>query len=192
MSLVINWKKFRPKKKEDYIPIVFGLILMGIVFLISYFALSQSRPEPQSIAPTPTLIPTSTVSQSGTEPQVRFDKEAQQRLLEKVNKRPPLSVADKAAKEKILSKLPAGKLSGILYETTNTNIEYVSSADLFMVEIKTIDVAQAKADANVWFRSQGISQKGICDLPVMFYLNAQVLENIHNINIQFSPVGTGC
>lgn len=192
MSIVINWKRFKPKKKEDFIPLVFGLILMIIVVLIGLFAISASRPEPANIAPSPIYKPEPNTSPTGPDPLVRFNKEAQQRLLEKVNKRPVLSNEDKVAKEKILAMLPAGSKSGVLYETTNTRVEYVGSADLFMVEIKTIDIALAKSEANVWFRSQGVSQNGICNYPVMFYLNAPALQNAQDLNIQFSPVGSGC
>jgi hypothetical protein len=178
------------RKKEDYVVIAFALILLGIVFAIAFMAIQTSTPS--GPAPTPTLNPVPTIFKDSPPAQPLTDTLAQQRLLDKVENRPKLSSDDSFAKAKILAKLPVEKKSGILYESNSIHIEYVNSADLFMVEIISSNISQAKAEANVWFRTNGVSQKGICDYPVMFYLSWDTMNKFRGTNLQFSPVGNGC
>jgi hypothetical protein len=188
-------KKLHMKKKEDYVVLGLGLTLLAVVFGISYFAFEASRPTETEPVPAPTSIPAPTQPKTftdATNPLIEIDSAAQGRLLDKVNHRPSISNDDAFAKAKILAQLPAGRKSGILYETSNVRIDYVSSADLFQVEILTTDIPQAKAEADIWFRAQGASQQGICDYPVMFYLSWNIMNALRGSSVEFSPVGNGC
>lgn len=187
------------KKKEDYIVLGLGLTLMITVFVISYYAFQVSKPTeigPDLTVPTnvPQTRPTTGVqtTEKSTNPPVLVNNQAQSRLLDKVNNRRPISTEDAFAKAKILAMIPGDQRSGILYETTNVRIDYVSSADLFQVEILTTRIDQAKAEASVWFRANGVSEQGICDYPVMFYLSWNTLNALRGSNTEFSPVGSGC
>lgn len=175
-------------KKEKYIIAALGSTLVIIAFTMIFFILSGSSSQEQSLNPTPAQ----TQTQKTITPRPFYNQKAQARLLEKLNNRRTLSQQDTTAKEKMVSVFPSGKPSGILYSSNNIRIEYVSAADQVQVEIVTTDVFQAKKDAVVWLKLQGISQQAICDLPVMFYLNYSVANQLRNQNIIFNPLAEGC
>ncbi len=184
----------KQKQKENIFIIALAGLLLIIVFWIAILAFSAEptlQPE-QQIQPTITITLTPTPTHETTSPPVKYDTAAQDKLLDKFNNRQALSSNDTFAKAKILASLPPGQQSGIVYKTSNISIEYVHSPDLFQIEILTTDIAQAKAAANVWFRAQGMSQRGICDLPLLFYLNWEIANQMRGQNIQFSPLGNGC
>lgn len=177
------------RKKEDYIVMVFAGILLLIVGVIVFLLLSPNE-TPQSNIPQKNT-PQQT-SETTDNPPVLYNETAQEKLLEKLDNRAPLSTDDSFAKAKILALLPSGEASGILFQSQNISIDYTASADQFQVEILTTNIAQAKAEANVWFRSHGMSQEGICDYPVNFYLNWDIAEQLRGKNIEFSPLPNGC
>ena len=129
---------------------------------------------------------------SATLPPVKYDKEAQDLLLERFQNRKPLSPNDEKAKTKILGLLSAGKTSGTVYTSSNVIIGYVSSANDLNVEIQTADIDMAKKEAVNWFINQGFSQKAICDYPVSFNLSGDVAESLRGKNIIFSPIADEC
>jgi len=178
------------RKKVDYIVIIFAVILALIVFAIAFLAFSKGvsqQPTQQTITPTATPSPT-----ASTRPLINYDENAQNKLLDKVTSRQPLSQDDQLAKEKILALLPKNQQSGFLYRSSNVNIEYVHGPDLFQVEILITDFQKAKEEANVWFRQQGLTQEGICNYPVQFYLSWDVMNKLNGGSMQFSPLPLSC
>ena len=185
------------KNKGDLISIIFACILVLLVLTLAVISLTQ-RPaiEGQPFA-VPTGIQTRITPQElpksvGPEPLVSYSKEDQDKLMEKIQNRQPLSNNDSFAKASILSLLPREHPSGILYQSSNITIDYTESADMFQVEINTTDIKNAKAEANIWFRARGMSQKGICDLPLMFYINYETMIKLKNSGTQFSPLANSC
>ena len=134
-----------------------------------------------SLTPTPTNI---------TNPPVQYSPSGEQKLIDKVKNRTPLSESDSAAKQKILS-TTQGK-SGIVYTSPDFTIEYVKSPDIFQVEIKNENIALIKEEAVSWFKTRGLSQEGICNLPVMFYLNWDTANKLRGTNTEFNPLPDGC
>src|SRR5206468_11266738 len=92
----------------------------------------------------------------------------------------PLSQDDFYAKDKILQLLPANEQTGTVYQSQNVVIEYIATTDTFQAEILTTTIASAKSEAASWFISEGMSQQGICEVPLAFYLN-------NNIEKQLGP-----
>ena len=122
-----------------------------------------------------------------------WDEKAQDRLLEKVENRAPLSESDETAKAKTLSLLPKGEKSGTLYSTKTIIITYVSGkTDNFLVEILTEDIQGAKEEGVQWFRNRGFSQQFICDYPVEFYLNFDLKTQLRETETIFSPLPPKC
>jgi hypothetical protein len=121
---------------------------------------------------------------------IQYDLKSQHRLIQTLKSRPPLSPSDLAAKKKIAALEPAG--SEIIYQSPDFTIYYVSSADFFQAEILTTDVTKAKQKAVNWFKSEGMSQQGICDLPIGFYLNYSISQQLQNSNVVFNPLPEGC
>lgn len=179
-------------RREYLIAIFFGAVLTCIIIAMAFLTLSPRETE-QGPSPTP-IAPNQTPRspQTKTNPPIQYEQDATKRMLDKLNTRPPLTPSDTAARKKILSFLPSGQISGVLYNSPTVTIDYTSAADQIQVEILTVDIAQAKRDATSWLRSQGLSQRGICDLPVVFYLSSDVLNQVRNKNFTLSPLAEGC
>ncbi|HVF69111.1 MAG TPA: hypothetical protein VNA13_00955 [Xanthomonadales bacterium] len=186
-------------KKEYLIAGTFAVILTCIIAAITLFSLSQEKktgegstdltPIPQTTRPTGRI---SLPSETKTNPPIKYSVEKAERMLEKLKNNAPLSESDSLAKQKILTLLPAGQVSGAVYSSSTVIIYFTSAVDNFQGEILTVDVVQAKKDAVVWFRSQGLSQKAICDMPVVFHLGVVAARQLRNMNIQFNPLAEGC
>jgi hypothetical protein len=181
------------RRKEDYLLIGFAIVLITIVGIITLVALQQgnSPTQPQQIAPSPAFSPTIAPT-AQTNPPVSYDTQAQKKLLNNVLNRQQLITTDTTAKQQILTLLPQGQDSGTLYSSENVQIEYIHGPDLFQAEILTTNIVEAKTEATAWFRKQGMSQEGICKLPLMFYLNWNVANLLRDTHITFSPLPSNC
>lgn len=190
------------RRKEDYIVIIFAGVLLFIVFIIvilAFNAPNTSVQQQNAITPTPTPTlspnetePSPTDSEPHSNPPVQHDSEAELKFLDKIENRRPLSDNDAFAKAKIIALLPQGETSGTVYQSGNIRIAYIEPGDVFQIEILTTNIDQAKAEANIWLRSKGISQQGICDIPIQFYLNWDIMQELKGSHIIFSPLPNGC
>lgn len=178
----------------DYSTLIIATALLLLVFGIAIFTFIKTLPsqESQTNTPTQTVLPTVENVPNNQISIVRYDEAAEEQLLEKMNTRQLLSKEDTVAKAKIISLIPGDIDSGIVYQTNTLKIDYVSNPDIFRVEILTTNISQAKAEANVWFRQQGLSQEGICNMPVMFYLNSEVSDKLKDSGTVFSPLANSC
>lgn len=177
-------------KKEKYILFAGAGVLLTLLIAIPIILYTQ-KSSPETASPSP--VPTSFISNpTSPTPKPIYDTEKQTKLLEKVESRQSLSNNDVSAKNKLLSFLPTGKESGLIYQSSNVSIEYIASPNIFQVEILTVDIAKAKKEAVDWFRLQGLSQTGICNYPVQFYLNFDVKKKLNGSAIKFSPLAEGC
>lgn len=190
-------KRYRIVKghEEYYFVLALGIVLVTIVFLIAFIALQDTnstlhKDQTSYSPPTPILLNPSTIS---TKPLLHnLNIKAASQLVTREEQRIPLSQIDTQAKNRILQLLPSGQIYGTVYSSNNIEIEYVQSLDLFDVYILTIDVASAKKEAEDWFKQQGMSQRGICDLPLGFYPSPDVANLLQNTNFLFSPLPDGC
>ena len=181
--------KFQMKKKEDFFVLGFGIILVILVVAIAVITTDSKNNLPKEVPPQPS--PTITDESSFVPPPI-YNQRAQDRLLAKIENRKALSEQDAAAKIQILKFLPTGQKSGVIYESPNIRIDYTNGADLFQVEILTTKLNSAKEEGNKWFRDQGISQQGICDLPIDFYLSWEVAQVLQGKYVSFNPLAPGC
>lgn len=195
-------------RKEDLFTIVFAFILVIIVFTIVFITTTSKQPTQIqnntgtntvttiSIPPTApsTSLPSPTPSSqvAGANPPLTYDQSSTKKFLNYFENRQILTSADTTAKANILSMLPSGEQSGIVYQSSDISIEYVQAADLFFVEILTTNIQAAKSETNLWFQEQGMSQAGICALPVDFYMNYDIANELRGSNILFSPLADGC
>ena len=115
-------------------------------------------------------------------------------MMNKPGNKPVLSENDTFAEEQILSLIPDGQASGIVYQSTIVRIYYDSNSDNFLAEILTEDIAGAKSEAESWLENQGLSQQGICNLQIIFYLSPEVIQlyKIQDQTIKFNPAPDGC
>lgn len=184
----MNMPHFKIKHIDIFI-IAIAIILLIIVASIAIITLNSNNAPSQEagiLTPTPT-----TVINAGVPP-VSYDTDATDKIIEKVQNRQQLSEVDRLAKQKILSHLPANETSGYVYQSPLIRIEYLQAPDAFLIEIMTTNISKAKAEANVWLRAQGLSQKGICTIPISFYLNWEVAQRLRDTNIIFNPLPNSC
>ena len=182
------------KRNENIFIIVVSASLLLIVFLIAFFSFQTSKKAPELTYPTPIQQAEASVTPlpSTTPNKVRFDQATEKRLLEKLKNRQPLTTEDAAAKARILAQLPQGETSGIIYQSNNIIIDYVEPVDEFQGEITTTNIATAKSEAVLWFRAQGMSQKGVCDLPLNFYPSYEIVHYLNQQNTVFYSLPEGC
>ncbi len=174
--------------------LIAAFIVLVVIVILSTFLFSSSSTKKAATKVSPSPAPTLTSTDYNDQPSptgIQFSED-QKILLERFENRELLSANDTQAVEKILSLLPQKEESGIIYASGNIHIEYVKSADIFQVEILTTDVAKAKTEGNAWFIEHNISQKGICEYPVQFYLNFEVKQQLRGTNTDFSPLAPGC
>lgn len=171
-------------KVQKYFYIIAVTILL-VVFGVLMYALirrSSSSPEAQNAS-----IPKNN-------PPIRYDDAATQRLISSLKQRKPLNENDKQTKQRLVENA-TNKFSGgdyIVHQERDYIIFYLPSADLFLTEIKNIDIAETKKAAAQWLREQGLSNEGICKLPLSFYLNAQTAQQLKNLKTTFSPLPEDC
>lgn len=168
--------------------ILIGVIIATAIFsiiIVSLFKPSQTT-KPSSI-PVQSLQPQPTAN---TKPPVLYDSQKNDKLLSIVKDRPTLSTSDLAIRSKLLASL--GNKSGILNQTNTYILEYVQAPNIFQTEILITDINLAKTQATQWLLSQGLSSGGLCKLPVMFYLNRQVANQLRGQDIMFNPLPEGC
>jgi hypothetical protein len=177
------------KRPEDFILIFFAITLIvivaGIFSTIFGGKNKPNIPNGQAVLNTPT--PTSNRSRF-----ILFDKKGGEDLAEKLINRKKLSDEDLSVKKGLLNTILKGESSGVLYSSKNVQIEYMESLDLFMAEILTPDISNAKTEANTWLRDQGLSQEAICNIPLMFYLNQEVIRKNQGRDILFRPLSPEC
>ncbi len=112
-----------------------------------------------------------------------------QKLESMITNKPPLSTQDAIVKQNLVKQTSN---NDVVHLGTTFRVDYVSGPDIFQVEILTTNIQRAKDDAMSWFASQGISKKGVCGLPVMFYLNHNVALQLQGTGIQLNPIPDGC
>ncbi len=171
-------------------PLTILVVLFLILFPVGLLGFRAIETPTAEIQITPTTSPPAIVNQQTTQTSIETDP--QKKLLDYIQNRKQLSKTDSEAKATILSMLPNGSQSGIVYKDTAFMVEYIKSADMFQVEILTRAVDGTKLEALSWFKEQGVSEVGICSLPVSFYLNYQIANELKNQNIPFNPLPPNC
>ncbi|MBP9719578.1 MAG: hypothetical protein KBD46_03835 [Candidatus Levybacteria bacterium] len=174
-----------------FIFVGFVALLMVLLAIILTFA-PQSPPSQQTETPQITTQPSTSTTQTGpqTKPAVPYSQTQTDKLLQRVTTRTPLSDADKTVKQTIIASMNAGSES--VFVSPQFRIEYIKSPDVFMVEVLDPEVTSAKKAAVDWFLQKGFSIDAVCTMPVTFYLNPAVANQLKNTNTVFSPLAQGC
>ena len=124
-------------KNKKYIIIALSIPIIIVIALVLLYFSGRNTPK-QTGGPIPT--PGVEISEEPTHPFSPPIPTEQAVLLKRFENRVPLSERDTKAVEKILSPIPSGEISGMLYESTSIRLDYVGSADVFQVEILTTEV----------------------------------------------------
>lgn len=159
------------------ITITVGIILFILVLII----LSVSPKKNQTSQPANTTSP--------VKPPVAYKQGSLQKAVDLTIHKKPLSIADTAVKQRLIHLQPEGTS---VYRSTNLFLFYVTAFDRFDVEIETTDIATAKKEAENWLQQQGMSQDGICNLPLTFYVNYSIAQRLQGTGIVFNPLPDEC
>lgn len=164
-----------------------------ILTLFSVFSTQAPFPKPS-----PTLTPASKTLNNlpslETSPVTNLPDIYKEGSLEEnyqriINKK-QLSPEELNAKQRLIAPLEGG--SGTIATTTDFMVEYLKTPQYFMVQILSNDIESAKKKAQKWFNDQGISNQGVCNLPVIFYFSESVSNYLISNNLQFNPTPEGC
>lgn len=167
--------------------IVVSIIILGIQNQVSV----KQSPTPQPIfSPVPQLEVLPGIDTKKSSPLVKYDSQASDKLIDKVQNRVSLSTSNALARKTLIDSL--GDKSGVLLLNDKIKLEYLVAPNIFQVEILTNDINQAKQEAVEYLKAKGLSSDGICNLPLMFYLNTEVTLQLTGKNIIFNPLPDGC
>jgi hypothetical protein len=169
------------------------LITASLAFIVPLIVLSffLSRSPSQDIPtvfPTPTILPEKIIIKK-QEQTIDYAPEAANRLVEKMES---AILSQEAQKIKDVLESKALLHNGVISSSTLYIMRYIFAFDLVQIEIITTDTINAKKTAVEWLRSQGLDEKSICDLPVMFYLTAEVKDQMSSSTEPFDYLPEGC
>lgn len=186
-------------KNKRVLFIVLPLFLAMLLFVMQLFQPKQQTTPSNTQSPIQTLLPTAVPTlfqqpqqgeQDQTNPPIEYNPEGVRTLRDRLENKRPLSQSDRTIRQSMILALPQS--SGTIHQTSTYKIQYIRAPDLFMIEIRSTDIEQAKTDAVTWFYDQGISKFGVCDLPVVFYLNGATAQSLREQNVIFNPSPEGC
>lgn len=181
------------KKKRALLVAIVPVALLALNIALTHITKRQAPriPNTQIVSLGPTRINTTQeLNQPQTNPFMKYHAKSTKKMLERLKSRVPLSIKDESTKQRIVKSVN-GK-SSILITTQTFRVEYIESPDIFMVEIKTIDIGKGKSDTKEWLISQGFTPQGACELPVVYYLNLNVASQLRDLGLTFSPLEEGC
>lgn len=181
-------------RNHKFIYIALGIILLiSLILMFQAFKTAPGTPASENFV-TPTPIGEQSEAQGQTNPPLRYAAGSGQKIVAKTKNRQPLPAPDAERRSTITDKLRRNNTqrSGIVYLSNAVRIEYLATANVFHGEIRTTDISAAKQEAVSWFREQGLSPEGICNLPLIFYLYSPVAEALRRQNIVFDPLPDGC
>ena len=159
--------------------IMFLLILLGVTFLESLKKKSEPTTE---IAPSPiiTRINTSKV----------VTNSSAKKALEIAIEKPALQQKDLSIKNSMVGKLTESV--SVIYHTDLVQIKYVKGPNDFEAKIISTDVKKAKDQTIQYFRGLGLSNDGICKLPLVFYPSLEVKAQLASEGKIFSLLPDFC
>jgi hypothetical protein len=170
------------KDRKDYLLVILALGLTVLfIFLAIYFTFSEmGRREEPELQPQPQ-------SEAKTRPNINYAPNSLGKAHVKLTSRIPLSPSDVSAKNNLI----AASENGIINETSQYSIEYISAFDHMEVTLLTTSIDEAKTQAETYLKNAGLSQNGLCNLPVIFSVEYSVRKKLPD-NTVFNPLPNGC
>lgn len=161
-------------------------VLCAFGFFMIVFLVFQRVSSPQRLE----TVKPSIEPNHNNESTLKFQEGTRGKLYDKLTSERILSSSDELKRTLIISEI--GSESGTLYSSPNVLLGYLSSPDYFQAEINTANIDSAKKEVVDWFLSKGISQAGICNLPIMFLLNQEATSEFIDSGRKFNPLAPGC
>ncbi len=181
------------KKRKALLIVIIPLVLLATNYFLAAVINPRTPKDPSApiTTPGPTAIHITPITKKPqTNPPILYHSQSSKKMLDRLKNRTPLSTQDETTKQRIIRNI--NNKPSVLRTAPTFRVEYISSPDIFMVEIRTIDIGKGKLDAKSWLLSQGFTEQGACELPVVYYLNSDVASQLRNLDIIFSPLASGC
>lgn len=174
---------------KKIVVIIIGIILIILIFVTLLFLEKlKTKPKQNPTNPTP---PTASRITEKTATSVRYNADKSRTLLKTLLERPtPTTQTDAAIREQLVASLSGN--SGTLSETTTYKLDYVKAPNDFEAEIKTANASSAKQEVVSYLLLKGLTNDGICKLPLVFFLDFQVLNSYRLSGKTFSPIPDFC
>jgi hypothetical protein len=182
----------KPVNKKLFILIIVLILIIFAILLLRFFLAGTKQPPAKSPTPSqaPNSTPVSLFSPTPAPPKPLYNPDSLEKDFERISERGRLSNAELQIRQRLLDSI--GNKSGIITQNNTFKVEYLHSPDVFTIEILTTDTDLAKRDALNYFKGQGLTAQGICDLPIVFYLSPEVSDYFRQSNLEFNPVPEGC
>ena len=129
-----------------------------------------------------------------TESHIVISPEDSKLAYERFTNRVPLSELDLKAKNQIVDQLrktmgiPTGDIEGAIFQNANVRVEYVSGPDDLEAEILVPDFNLAKQQVEDYLTQKGFTKKGICDLPLNYYVGGVANELPNGTSFDPNPL----
>lgn len=175
--------------------ILIPLTIAIMLILISVFFISTEDSDlKQKLSQSPTEYLTQQTVPTNGFPLRKMDykesADGHNKLIDRLKNPVPLTINDQNIKKQVIAEV--GGKAATLNETKSYKIMYLPAGDEFLVAIKDINILTAKQEVKSWFISKGFTQNAMCDLPVSFFLDNLVVEQLKGLDITFNPIMEGC
>jgi hypothetical protein len=176
------------KKLFTIIIISTGLLIAVISIVVIVFFNKDQNSSNTPVVPLPTKHPV--FQDKVIRKNVPYNTEAQRKLSQIIRERPTLSSQGAQLRQEVIGYL--NNSSGVVHQTDSYRIEYIKSPNVFMTKIKSSNIQQTKQEVSEHLISLGFIPTDICNLPLVFYLNRTVAQQLRESSIEFSPLPLGC
>jgi len=161
----------------------------GIVVLVLVFA-AFTRKAPTTSEGTPLPIPTKIEIDESHRPTPTLPPQtALSTIVSHIDNRQTLSPADLQVRQSLISN---SNQTGVIAQKPTFTFHYSSDADVFQVEITTSNITTATSEALTWLHSQGLSDAGICNLPVVVFRDPKSFDPTITTGLEFYSLPLTC
>ncbi len=169
---------------KKIIIIALGIVIFIIILLFITFLESLKRTEPiaSPIQPSPTRVQVDTSK--------TITKSSAKKALEIAREKPSLSQKDLLIRNSMISNIT--EPVSVVYKTELVEIKYIKGPDDFEAKIVSINVNEAKNQTVQYFREKGLSDDGICKLPLVFYPSIELKTQLASEGKTFSLLPDFC
>lgn len=163
-------------------------VLVVIIFIIglALFFLEADNQTPPAALPTPTPITVNIHKDTGA----RIIDKNFQKYTDNFLTPQPLSANDEQAKQRIVNIVHGQE--GTVVNAPTFNIYYLPSLDAFDITLETVNTISAQQDVTNWFKSQGMSQEGICKIATTFSVDNSVRQQYPGKTFVLNDLPAGC
>lgn len=161
---------------------IFAIILFAITLLENFKNPTQNTKNSENQS-SPNYAPNTN--------RLKIDSNGSSKLLNVVKTRPtPILRSDSQIRQELVASLK--NESGQIYTNESFVLEYYKAPNSFEARIVANDVVDVKQEVVDYLRGKGLSEDGICKLPLMFTLSPSVSEYLKSQSIEFSPIPDFC